>query len=133
MGRILAIDYGERRVGIAVSDESGSFAHPRSAIENAGKKRFFEAIADLVRSEGIERIVVGLPLTLRGEVGKQAAGVQSVMHELEEVLSVPVEFEDERLTSSYADRFRGSSTDRDSIAAASILETYLERTRRRSA
>lgn len=129
MGRILGIDYGGRRVGIAISDETGKHVFPRPSLEVKIKRELFAVLGELVKREGIEKIVVGLPLTLRGERGRQANEVQSVMSELEEVLSIPVEFEDERLSSAYADRFQGSSFSRDSIAAASILETYLERTR----
>lgn len=132
MGRVLGIDYGDKRVGVAVSDEAQQFVFTRPTLANRGKRALFRELGQLVEQEGVERIVVGLPLTLRGERGQQATAIQSVMCELEEVLSVPVDFEDERLTSSYAARFRGSSADADSIAAAAILESYLERRRRKS-
>ncbi len=129
MGRILGLDYGAKRVGIALSDETGEHVFPRPALEGKGKRALFAALGELVKREGIEKIVVGLPLTLRGERGLQASEVQNVMCELEEALNIPVEFEDERLSSAYADRFKSSSFSRDSVAAAVILETYLERTR----
>lgn len=129
MGKVLGIDYGTRRVGIALSDETQCYAFPRGVIEHQGKRQLFSQLARIIRDEQVERIVVGLPLTMRGERGQQAQAVQSLMGELEELVNIPVDFEDERLTSAYADRFRGASVGRDSLAAAAILESYLERKR----
>ncbi|MBI4089857.1 MAG: Holliday junction resolvase RuvX [Candidatus Kerfeldbacteria bacterium] len=133
MGRVLGLDYGEKRVGVAISDEDQEHVFTRPIILNRGKRDLFRELGQLVEQEGVERIVVGLPLTLRGERGQQATSIQSVMCELEEALTIPVDFEDERLTSAYAARFPESSAGADSIAAAAILESYLERQRRPTA
>ncbi|MBI4093285.1 MAG: Holliday junction resolvase RuvX [Candidatus Kerfeldbacteria bacterium] len=128
MGRILGLDYGQKRVGVAISDENGINVFSRPAIQNRSQRQLFGELAKLVRGEQVAKIVVGLPLTMRGERGQQAQHVQSIMCELEEYLNVPVDFEDERLTSAYADRFP-SAPSQDSVAAAALLESYLERTR----
>lgn len=130
MGRWLAIDYGAKRVGVALSDESGQHVFPRETIANLGSAKLIAALRQLIADEGVDRMVVGLPLTLRGERGPQAMEVQSAMEQLGEALSIPIEYEDERLSSSLADRFPNSSFSRDSLAAAAILESFLSRRRR---
>lgn len=129
MGRWLGIDYGAKRVGIAISDETGRHVFPREAIANEGLEKLAKALQALVTAEGVDQIVAGLPLTLRGERGPQAIEVQSAMEHIGEVLSVPIAYEDERLSSSLADRFTGSTFTRDSLAAAAILESHLARTK----
>ncbi len=130
MSRVLAIDYGTSRVGIAVSDEAGEHSFPRPAVANTGRAAVIAALRDLIQQEGAATIVVGLPLTMRGERGPQAASVERFAAELGRAVAVRVVFEDERLTTALASRFRGATADADSVAAAAILETYLERTRR---
>jgi putative Holliday junction resolvase len=122
--RVLALDHGTVRMGCALSDPSGTLATPLPAIEPPEPR----AVADLVAEHGVERVVVGLPLHLSGEEGSQAGLARSFCAELEAMLSVPVETYDERLTSRMADASRraGASASRDSIAAAHLLETYLE-------
>ncbi len=129
VGKVLALDYGDARIGIAVSDENGEYAFPRQALQNRGRRQLIEDLRSLVHAEGVERIVAGLPLTMRGERGPQAGAIQSLMCTVEEALNVPVDFEDERLTTAFAGRFRAATADADSIAAAAILESYLERKR----
>ena len=112
MTRVLALDHGAARCGAAVSDPSGTLATPLTTIARPDSPAGLEAIADLVRETGAELVVVGLPLTLRGEEGEQAAGVR-------------VELHDERLTTSHARRTGGSAGE-DERAAARILESWLE-------
>lgn len=122
--RVLALDHGTVRIGCALSDPSGTLATPLPVIEPPEAR----AVAVLVEEHGVERIVVGLPLHLSGEEGSQAGLARSFCHELEAILSVPVETYDERLTSRMADASRrdGAGAARDSIAAAHLLESYLE-------
>lgn len=129
MSKVLALDYGEKRVGVAISDEHREYVFARQPLANRGKKALFAMIAEIVQHERVDLIVVGLPLTLRGERGKQATAIQEVMCELEEALHVPVDFEDERFTTSFASRFPSSRARQDSIAASAILESYLARKR----
>jgi putative holliday junction resolvase len=124
MSRVLALDYGEARCGAAVSDPTGTLARPLAAIERPGTRRGLERVARLVRDEHAERIVVGLPLTLRGEEGKQARLTREWAARLGELVSVPVELHDERLTTRQAEQ-SGGSADADSRAAAHLLESWL--------
>ncbi|MBA2765331.1 MAG: Holliday junction resolvase RuvX [Thermoleophilaceae bacterium] len=126
--RVLALDYGSARCGCAISDRSGTLATPLSAIERAPTRRGLAALARLVEAESAERVVVGLPLTLEGGEGEQAAQTREFAEALRRRVRVPVEFHDERLTTRQAERTgreSGSSADPDSIAAAHLLESYL--------
>ena len=124
MGRILALDHGEARCGCAVSDPSGTLATPIQVVERPDTKRGLEAVARLAEEREAERVVVGLPLTLAGEVGDQAARAQAFAARLGRRLSVPVELHDERLTTRMAERGGGHAAS-DSRAAAHLLESYL--------
>jgi putative holliday junction resolvase len=122
--RVLALDHGSARCGCAISDPSGTLATPQGAIERPDTKKGLSAIARLVEERGVERVVVGLPLTLKGEEGEQAAAARAFAQRLEGRLRVPVELHDERLTTRLAER-TGGSRDADSRAAAHLLESYL--------
>jgi putative holliday junction resolvase len=127
--RVLALDHGPARCGCAVSDPSGTLATPLAAVERPDTKRGLSAIARLAQQQGAERVIVGLPLTLRGEEGEQAAAARKFAQRLERRLSVPVELYDERLTTRLAER-TGGDKDADSRAAAHLLESYLGRASR---
>jgi putative holliday junction resolvase len=124
MARVLALDHGSARCGCAVSDPSGTLATPLPVIERPDTKRGLAAVARLVEQHGAERVVVGLPLTLRGEEGEQAERARTFAERLGRRVSVPVELHDERLTTRLAERTRGNA-DADSRAAAHLLESYL--------
>jgi putative holliday junction resolvase len=124
MARVLALDHGSARCGCAVSDPSGTLATPLPVIERPDTKRGLAAVARLVEEHGAERVIVGLPLTLRGEEGEQAERARTFAERLGRRVSVPVELHDERLTTRLAERTRGNA-DADSRAAAHLLETYL--------
>ena len=124
MSRVLALDYGEARCGAAVSDPTGTLATPLEAIERPGSRRGLERVIRLVRAEKVERVVVGLPLTLAGEEGEQARATREWAARLGELLSVPVELHDERLTTRQAEQ-TGGRADADSRAAAHLLESWL--------
>jgi putative holliday junction resolvase len=124
MARVLALDHGAARCGCAVSDPSGTLATPLPVIERPDTKRGLAAVAHLVDEQAVERVIVGLPLTLRGEEGEQAARARTFAERLARRVSVPVELHDERLTTRLAERARGNA-DADSRAAAHLLETYL--------
>jgi len=123
--RVLALDHGEARCGCALSDPSGTLATPIGAVERPDTRRGLAAIAALVDEHGVERIVVGLPLTLAGEEGEQARPARAFADRLAARVSVPVELWDERLTSRQADR-SGGGADRDSRAAAHLLDAWLQ-------
>ena len=126
--RILALDHGSARCGVAVSDPTGTLATPLGAVERPDTKRGLAALARLVEVQGAERVLVGLPLTMRGEEGEQAERARTFAERLERKVSVPVELHDERLTTRLAER-TGGEGDADSRAAAHLLESYLARTR----
>ena len=125
-GRILALDHGTARCGCAVSDPLGTLATPLDAVERPDTRRGLAAIVRLAADREVERVVVGLPLTLAGEEGEQAAAARAFAERLAGELAVPVELHDERLTTRLAERTGGGS-DVDSRAAAHLLESYLAR------
>ena len=121
--RVLALDYGSARCGCAISDPSGTLARPLPVIEPPEPR----TVADLVAEHEVERVVVGLPVTLSGEEGQQAAASRGFADDLERVLDVPVETYDERLTTKMAQQSArdGAAAAEDSLAAAHLLESYL--------
>lgn len=135
MGRLIGVDHGERRIGLAVGDEETGMAFPRPAVR-AGRRAIHD-IRTLATEEGTTRIVVGLPLNMDGSEGAQAAAARAFGTRLG-ALGLDVTFADERLTTwDAAERMtrsaqRQSAPDAiDSAAAAIILEQYLADRRRR--
>ena len=100
--KVLALDYGPARTGVAVSDPTGTLARPLEVVERAATESGLQRIVELCRSEEAERIVVGLPVTLRGERGEQAAETERFVEALRTVAPVPVEVYDERFTTALA-------------------------------
>jgi putative Holliday junction resolvase len=126
MPRILALDHGSARCGCALSDPSGTLATPVAAVERPDSRKGLAAIARLVEQHGVERVVVGLPISLSGEQGEQAELARAFAQRLDRRVNVPVELHDERLTTRLAER-TGGAGDEDSRAAAFLLESYLAR------
>jgi len=124
MSRILALDFGEARCGCALSDPTGTLATPIGAVERPASRRGLARLAELAREHEVERVLVGLPLTLAGEEGQQARATREFAARLAELVSVPVDLHDERLTTRQAER-TGGGADADSRAAAHLLEAYL--------
>jgi putative Holliday junction resolvase len=120
--KVLALDYGSARTGVAVSDPTGTLARPLLIVERAASQDGLRRLADLVRAEEVGHVVVGLPLTLRGERGAQAKETERFAEALEAILDVPVERFDERFTTTLA----GPGGDEDARAAAHLLTSYLE-------
>ena len=123
--KIVAVDYGSARTGVAVSDPTGTLARPIGVIEGAGTEVGLERLVELIASEGAERVVVGMPLTLRGEIGEQARETERFVAALRRVLDVPVEGFDERFTTDLAEQTGGATADEDARAAAHLLSGYL--------
>lgn len=122
--KVLALDYGAARTGVAVSDATGTIARPLAVVERAASPGGLRRIAELVREQGAERVVVGLPLTLRGARGEQARETEEFVRALRAALAVPVETYDERFTTALAARAAGDAPE-DARAAAHLLESYL--------
>jgi putative Holliday junction resolvase len=117
--KVLALDYGSARTGVAVSDPTGTVARPLGTIDRVGDPAGFDRLLEVIEIEAPERIVVGLPLTLRGEHGAQARETDRFVDALREATDVPIASWDERFTSTLAD---GD----DARAAAHLLSSYLE-------
>jgi len=126
--KVLALDYGSARTGVAVSDPTGTLARPLCTVEAAGTDAGLMRLGELVRGEDAERVVVGLPLTLRGERCTQADETMRFVDRLRSVVDVPVETFDERFTTTLAGPGEGD----DARAAAHLLAGYLEWSRGRS-
>lgn len=149
--RILGLDLGAKRIGLAVSDPDTGIALPSGILESRGRERDLSALCELIEARGVERVVVGLPVHMNGSLGPEARAAQEFAHELSQAANVPVETLDERWTSREAERLaeiepgkharggkgrakqksrRRKPTARvDDLAATLILRTYLERQR----
>ena len=123
--KVVALDYGSARTGVAVSDPTGTIARPIGVVERAASEDGLERLARIVRDEGAERVVVGLPLTLRGEHGAQARETDAFVEALRAALDVPVESYDERFTTGLAAADANADAPEDARAAAHLLSTYL--------
>lgn len=130
----MALDIGDRTIGVACSDEGLILASPVETIARRGPKADSIRVETLVRERGVSRVIAGLPLTLRGEAGPQSAKVADFVEVLKRRLKVPVEMWDERLTTREAERTliaNDMSRARrkeiiDQMAAVLILQTYLD-------
>ena len=135
--RILAIDYGSRRLGFAVCDEFHLTTRPLSAIDTQQVEQLFLRIKSIVIENEIDLIIVGLPLNIDGTKGEAALNVELFAEKLRAFISCPVEFEDERLSTHEAKemlyetkRWKAAKKNKsiiDSMAAVVILKTYLSR------
>jgi len=116
--KVLALDFGSARTGVAVSDPTGTLARPVTTVERAATDAGFAKLLAVIVAEGPELVVVGMPLTLRGEHGEQAQETEEFVERLRAAVELPVETYDERFTSVLA----GGD---DARAAAHLLESYL--------
>jgi putative Holliday junction resolvase len=148
--RILSLDVGERRIGLAISDPEGRVAVPLETLERRDEDADLRALADLVEREGVQVVVVGLPLSLDGTAGAQAERTQAFARRLAEAVPRPLEMWDERLSTVAAERALAPSGPsgkrarrhpgigerrrlperrrgaRDALAATLILQSYLD-------
>lgn len=135
--RVLAIDPGKKRVGIALSDPTGTLASPLVTLEGREPEKLLTEIVGLVQEHGVHRVLVGHPKNMDGSIGPAAKAAQRLARALEERLAVPVELVDERLSSSQARvamREAGTNAKKarekvDQMAAVVVLQAYLERNR----
>ncbi len=139
--RVLALDVGGRRIGVALSDADGMLAAPLTTLKAEPRRRAMDEIVALVRDYAVDDVVVGFPLTMSGEIGPQARVVQAFVAELETALGMSVQLFDERLTSVVAEqmlRDMGVKPEKrkiriDEVAASIILQDYLDHVRSRMA
>jgi putative Holliday junction resolvase len=128
-GRVLALDYGKARTGVALSDPSRTIVQSGEPILKANSSDGIATIVALVASQDVTQIVVGLPVGLRGDETAQTARCRSFAARLAQHVDVPVQLHDERFTSKLADRTAaatGSGTSRDSLAASHLLQSWME-------
>lgn len=126
--RVLALDYGSARCGCAVSDPTGTIVTPIEPVLHPGTRRGLLSLAELVKKREVERVVVGLPLSLRGTDTEQTRETREFAGRLARRLGdgVPVEMHDERFTTRIAQRMEGTfAASEDSRAAAHMLESWL--------
>lgn len=122
--KILGIDYGEKRIGLAISDESQTFARELGIVS---PKQFWKQIGGLVAEEGVEKIVVGWPINMSGHETKKTHEVKTFIADLQRALRIAVDMIDERLTSVMAKSFSGTEKNIDSLAAQILLQNYLDK------
>ncbi len=133
-GRLLGLDIGRRRIGIALSDPSGLLASPSEVLELRGRQEGQDEVAALVEEHQVVRVVVGLPLLMDGTEGEESRWVRAWTERLRQRLAVPVVLWDERLSTVAAERALLESgmrrerrkQRRDAVAAALILQSYLD-------
>jgi putative Holliday junction resolvase len=121
---VLALDFGRARTGVAVSDPTGTVARPLCVVERAASGNGLAELARLIVAEQAERVVVGMPLTLKGERGEQARETEAFVDALAAVTDVPVDTYDERFTTNLAEETSAAAAE-DAIAAAHLLTSYL--------
>ena len=138
--RDMGVDLGSRRIGLAISDRDRVFAFPLAAIASAGRARDVKVLGELIAQQEVGRVVVGLPLHMSGRLGVDALAAKEFAAALARATGLPVDMQDERLTTVEAERALTAtlgrkqreksrkSGKRDSIAATIILRTWLERT-----
>jgi putative transcription antitermination factor YqgF len=126
--KVVALDFGAARTGVAVSDETGTLARPVGIVERAATPAGLDRLVELVAEYDAELVLVGLPLTLRGERGEQARETEAFVESLRGRLTIPVETYDERFTTTLAQQSGGRAAE-DAVAAAHLLQGWLGRPR----
>lgn len=138
--RILGLDIGDKRIGVAISDPEGTLASPLTVILRNNDEEATKAIVELIEHYQVACVVIGLPRHLSGKLGRQAAKVQAFMTKLSEQTKIPIETRDEWLSSVAADRLlqeagvknRQRKARRDPAAAAFVLQGYLDSPQRQT-
>lgn len=133
-GRVMALDVGERRIGVALSDPTRTLAAPLTTIRAEPRATALKRIATLIHEYEVTALVIGLPLTMSGDVGPQATLVQQFADELRQVIKIPLYFVDERLTTAAAERMmlelnlkpEQRKARIDEVAASIILQDFLD-------
>jgi len=124
--KILGIDYGEKRIGLAISDESLTFARE---LEILSPKAFWMKVGQLIAEEGVGKIVLGWPINMAGQETQKTQEVKGFKEDLEKNFEVEVDVTDERLTSVMAQHLPGGKRNIDSLAAQILLQNYLDKTK----
>jgi len=131
--RILAIDWGEKRIGLSITDPYQIIVTPLPYIENRGKNKSIEKIKEIIKENNVEKIVIGIPKNINGKLGEKGEKYQKIGKEIERKTGIIVEFFDERYSSALAEKIlrnhpkkktKGKEL-RDSLSASIILEGYI--------
>lgn len=126
--RYLGVDYGLRRIGIAISDGEGKIAFPHSVILRETDESALRDVAALIKRESVEAVVIGVPLAFDGAETEVSARARAFGGKLKDAVNVPIFFENEALTTRMAKQSGASGKHKDQSAAAIILQSYLDRT-----
>ncbi len=134
MARIMGLDVGDRKIGVALSDPGGILASPLTIIDRVDEGKDINTILEIINQRQVEKIIVGLPRSMDGSIGEQARKVEAFVQLLSQQTRLPIEFRDERLTTVSARRLMQAASTRkskkkardDAIAAALILQGYLD-------
>ncbi len=132
--RVLGVDFGQARIGVAVSDELGMFAHPVETIPGSNVSAAAKRVAEIAREKNVERVIIGLPRHMNGSIGLAAESAKAFATKLGPLLPCPLELWDERLSTTAANRaLRDSGVKTrqtrgivDQVAAQMILQSYLD-------
>jgi len=125
--KILGIDYGEKRIGLAISDESQTFARELNILS---PKEFWAEIKSIINQNQISKIILGWPLNMRGEETEKTQEVARFKVQVEREIGLQIETIDERLTSQMAQNISGSKKNLDSLAAQILLQNYLNKNKK---
>ncbi len=128
--RYLGIDYGRKRMGLAISDEEGKIAFPRMQFTIYNLPHTTKILLDIIKKEGVEKIVVGVPVTFGGKESAQTVEARAFGEKLQKAIQLPVEFENELLTTKMAVRGGVAKSKVDASSAAIILQSYLDKANR---
>ncbi len=123
----MGIDYGKRRIGVALSDPSGRIAFPQKVILNRGTSRVAAELKRVIEEEEVGRIAVGLPLGLDGKDTQETRVVRTFVEDLKKEIKLPIEFENEMFTTHMVKKFGIPREHTDEAAAAVILQSYLDK------
>ena len=122
--KILGIDYGEKRIGLAISDETQTLARE---LDILSPKEFWKSLNLLILNHSISKIVIGWPLNMSGGETQKTKEVESFKLKVESQTGLPVDIMDERLSSQMAEHIKGNKKDLDSLAAQILLQNYLDK------
>jgi putative holliday junction resolvase len=133
--RLLGVDYGTKRIGLAIGETSPFFVEPLTTVHETDYARAAQMVAEIAKEEGAELLVIGIPVALKGhEQGETSEQVHIFIPELKKKTNLEIVTEDERMTTALADKIhrqfgtsKKSKFERDAVAAAIMLETYIER------
>lgn len=133
MKKLLALDVGEKRIGVAISTSVGRIPRPYGTLSNINQQQTIKKIKEICQKEGVAKVIIGLPLNLRGGLGKQADKIKDFAERLSREIDVPIFLEDERFTTKEAEKILKAEGKKkikekiDAISALLILRQYLDR------